>query len=85
MVADELSVCQSCLFLLLPLWFISSADRLCVEPGFCQAAERVHRCKLGPTDCCHGDAALTPQELCRLVEDIINNKGLAAKVARGSV
>lgn len=41
--------------------------------------------ELGPTGCCHGYTVLTRQELCRLVEDIINNKGLEAKVAWGSI
>lgn len=49
------------------------------------AAELVHPCDVGPTSCCHGYPLLTAQELCRLVEDIINNKGLEAKVAWDSV
>lgn len=51
--------------------------RLCVCVCF-------HPQELGLTGCCHGYWVLTPQELCRLVEDIINNKGLEAKVTRGS-
>ena len=65
--------------------FILSAKSLCIEPRFCQASEWVHPCDVGPTGSCHGYSVLTARELCRLVEDIINNKGLEAKVAWGSV
>lgn len=64
-------------------------EHLYGQARFCQTAVVCvcvcfHPQELGLTGCCHGYSVLTPQELCRLVEDIINNKGLEAKVTRGS-